>query len=97
MVVILVVRELTDSITGSRIGSLIDFGAIFGNFSRRRKMDDSFSTWRKRKSMPELFTLFCFADHLPPLEFDKKSLHHQIHPRPKTLNELLFSYSSHLR
>jgi hypothetical protein len=50
MVVLLVVRELLAAITGSRMGSSIGFGAIFGKFSWRRKMDDRFSMWQKRKS-----------------------------------------------
>jgi hypothetical protein len=33
VVVLLVVRELPATITGSRLGSLIDFAAIFGKFS----------------------------------------------------------------
>ncbi len=55
MVVLLVVKELTVAITGSRLASPIDFRGILGNFSQRRKMDDCFSVWRKRKS-----SIFCF-------------------------------------
>ncbi len=40
VVVLLVVRELTAAITGSRVGSPFDFGAIFGKSSWKRKMDD---------------------------------------------------------
>jgi hypothetical protein len=50
LVVLLVVRELTAAITGSQVGYPIDFRGIFGRFSWRRKMDDRFSAWRKRKS-----------------------------------------------
>ncbi len=39
MVVFLVVRELPATITGSCLGFPIDFRAIFGKFSWRRKMD----------------------------------------------------------
>ncbi len=42
MVVLLVLRELWAAITGSHVGSPIDFGANFGKFSLRRKMDDHF-------------------------------------------------------
>jgi hypothetical protein len=31
-----------DAITRSRVGSLIDFGAIFGNFFMEKKMGDYF-------------------------------------------------------
>ncbi len=48
--VLLVVRELMAAITRSRVGSPIDFRAIFAKFSRRSKMDDHFYTWQKRKS-----------------------------------------------
>jgi hypothetical protein len=54
MVVLLVVKELTAAITDSHVWFPIDFGAILGNFSQRRKMDDCFSVWRKRKS-----SIFC--------------------------------------
>ncbi len=37
---LLVVKELMGAITVSRLGSTLDFGAIFGNFSRRRKRHD---------------------------------------------------------
>ncbi len=40
VVSLLVVRELITAITGSPVGSLIDFGAILGNFSCRRKIED---------------------------------------------------------
>ncbi len=43
VVCVLVVRELMTAITGSLVGSPIDFGAIFGNFSWRRKIEDCFS------------------------------------------------------
>ncbi len=49
MVVLLVVKELTAAITGSCVGSPIDFGALLGKFSWRRKMADCFSAWQKRK------------------------------------------------
>ena len=57
VVVLLVVRELLAAITGSRMGSSIGFGAIFGKFSWRRKMDKTFSSCRKRKSYLQCFIL----------------------------------------
>ncbi len=43
VVVLLVVRELTSAITGSCVGSPLDFGAIFGKSYWRRKMDGHLS------------------------------------------------------
>jgi hypothetical protein len=42
VVSLLVVRELMTAITGSPVGSPIDFGAIFGNLSWRRKLKTVF-------------------------------------------------------
>ncbi len=66
MVILLGVRELMDAITGSYVGSLIDFGATFGNFSRRRKMDDCFSIFpRGGKGSPCLNCLpFEYPSHI---------------------------------
>jgi hypothetical protein len=50
MVVLMVLTELPAANTGSCVGSPIAFRAIFGKFSWRRKMDDHFSVWWRRKS-----------------------------------------------
>ena len=43
VVILLVVRELTDAITGSLVGSLIDFGKTVVHFSPLRKISKNSS------------------------------------------------------
>ncbi len=50
MVVLLGARELTAAITGSHMGSLMISELFLVKLSSRKKMDDSFSAWQKRKS-----------------------------------------------